>query len=328
MTTARNQVTRLMALTPFLRARPEGIPLSALAAEFEVSAATMRKDLQTLVMCGLPELLPDDLVDIDLEAFEEDPEGIVRIHNADFMPRPTRLSSGEAASLLVALDSLRPERRTGTQDTINVVRAKLEAAAAEGAAGRATVVPRQPAASTGVKETIDAAISTNRQLLLSHLNATRDEVTERIVDPIGALHTRGRDYLDAWCHRSGERRLFRFDRIEAAEVQETERAHPGLAPRAADDPIFDLGGELPTARLRLHPPVRWMAEYYPILARHEAADGALEVELAVSDPRWLMRTVLAVAPHADVLGPQEYADLVAETARATLAAYDEVSPSS
>lgn len=320
MSRAKAQVSRLMALTPYLRARPEGVPLTELAEDFDVSAAQLRKDLQVLVMCGLPELLPDDLIDIDLDAFADDPDGIVRIRNADFMPRPTRLSTGEAASLLVSLESLRDG---GEADAvIDRIKSKIELATAEGSRGAVEVI-----ASTATEdrsdlvETFTRAVAEDRQVTLEHLSLSRDEVTTRDVDPLGIHRADGVDYLDAWCHRARQRRLFRLDRVLSVVPLPAGRAHGDLPARPVDEPAYVPDLTHPAARLHLDRPARWIAGYHPVDEASEGSDGALEVVMPVSDPAWLVRLVLSQAPHVRVLEPPQYAALVDEAVQQALAAY-------
>lgn len=313
-----------MALTPYLRERPEGVPLRELAAEFAVSTTVMRRDLQTLVMCGLPELLPDDLIDIDLEAFKDDPDGLVRISNADFLSRPARLASGEAASLLVALESMRHEADAGTRAAIDVLRSKLEAATFEGNTGKVQVLAAPGSASTDeLARQLAAAVAEDRQLRITNLNPTRDQVSTRVVDPVALVDHGSSRYLDAWCHLTDSRRLFRLDRIQRAETLSTPRVHRDLPPRPAEAPVFEAGSSDPVATLRLERPARWIADYHPMRSRTEVEGDALEVTLQVSDPRWLVRLVLSAAPHVTVIAPAEHAELVHEAATATLSAYDE-----
>ncbi len=324
MSAARTQVARLMALTPYLRKRPDGVPLSELAAEFGVSTAVMRRDLQTLVMCGLPELLPDDLIDIDLEAFQDDPDGLVRISNADFLARPARLASGESASLLVALESMRHEAEPGLRATIDVLRSKLETATFEGNAGKVQVLAGHgtPAGAELAKGIADA-IAADRQVRISTLNPTRDEITSRVVDPVAVVEQGSIHYLDGWCHLTDSRRLFRLDRLQQVEALETPRVHSDLPARQDGAAVFQPGDADPVAVLRLARPARWIADYHPVLTRTEVEGDALEVTLHVADPRWLVRLVLSAAPDVAVAAPPEYAELVRSAAAATLAAYDD-----
>ena len=50
---ARDQVSRLLALVPYLQARAD-VSLAQAAADFGVSPDQLRKDLKVLWMCGLP----------------------------------------------------------------------------------------------------------------------------------------------------------------------------------------------------------------------------------------------------------------------------------
>src|SRR5699024_725304 len=98
--TSRDQVERMLTLVPYLRTRDQ-IPVNEVAAAFGVSVRQIVLDLNALWFCGLPGGMPGDLIDIDMEALEED--GVVRLENADYLPRPPQLRSAEAIALRVAL---------------------------------------------------------------------------------------------------------------------------------------------------------------------------------------------------------------------------------
>ena len=133
MSGAREQVSRLLALAPYLQVRTD-VSLSQVAADFGVTPEQIRKDLGVLWMCGLPGLTPDKMIDVDFEAIEEDPEGVVRIDNADFLARPVRLGSSEASALIVALRALREGSTSSSHEVIDRCLVKLEEAAATGTA--------------------------------------------------------------------------------------------------------------------------------------------------------------------------------------------------
>ena len=54
-TGARDQVNRLLALVPYLRARG-AVSVEEAAREFGVRPATIRRDIGVLMFCGLPGL--------------------------------------------------------------------------------------------------------------------------------------------------------------------------------------------------------------------------------------------------------------------------------
>ena len=133
MSGAREQVSRLLALVPYLQTRTD-VSLAQVAADFGVRPDQIMKDLKVLWMCGLPGLTPDKMIDVDFEAIEDDPDGVVRIDNADFLSRPVRLGSSEASALIVALRALREGSPDTSHDVIDRCLVKLEDATASGTA--------------------------------------------------------------------------------------------------------------------------------------------------------------------------------------------------
>jgi len=115
---AREQVSRLLALVPYLQTRTD-VSLAQVAADFGVRPDQIMKDLKVLWMCGLPGLTPDKMIDVDFEAIEDDPDGVVRIDNADFLSRPVRLGSSEASALIVALRALREGSPDASHEVID-----------------------------------------------------------------------------------------------------------------------------------------------------------------------------------------------------------------
>src|SRR4028119_2101475 len=95
---ARAQVPRMLAMVPYLRGRAE-VPVDQVARDFGVSRAQVVKDLGVLWFCGLPEAVTGEMIDVDMDALDRD--GVVRIDNAEFLPRPLRLTVAEALSPIV-----------------------------------------------------------------------------------------------------------------------------------------------------------------------------------------------------------------------------------
>jgi proteasome accessory factor C len=108
---ARDQVARLLTLVPFLHHR-DGVRLEEAADLLGTTPEQVLRDLKVLFMCGLPGGLPDDLIDVDLDAIESEEgspvrDGVIRVENADYLARPLRLSPTEATAIIVALRTLR-----------------------------------------------------------------------------------------------------------------------------------------------------------------------------------------------------------------------------
>ena len=321
---AREQVSRLLALVPYLQSRSD-VSLAQVAADFEESPEQIRKDLKVLWMCGLPGLTPDRMIDVDFEAIDDHPDGVVRIDNADYLTRPVRLGSSEASALIVALRALREGSPESSHGAIERALAKLEDAAATGAETPQVEVHLSGAATSSARHaaTLQKAIRSNHQARLDYYVPTRDETTRRTVDPLAVLTADGHDYLDAWCHLAEARRLFRLDRMHAVEVvDEPREAHDDLTPRDLASGLFDPGPEDVEAVVHLEPWARWVADYYPVQSTRELGEGRLEVTLRVGDPLWLVRLALRTAPALTVLTPADLRDEVTRTARAALRLYD------
>ena len=98
-----------------------------------------------------------------------------------------------------------------------------------------------PATPTG-STTLRGAVERGRALRITYYTATRDETTERVVDPMRVLMVGGRAYLEAWCRRAEAVRLFRVDRIDAlTELDEPAAPPPQARPHDVSDGVFQPG---------------------------------------------------------------------------------------
>lgn len=318
--TARDQVTRLLALVPYLQTRGE-VPVEEVARDFGVPARTIRRDVNVLLFCGLPGLGMGDLIDVDFDALEG--EDVIRLSNAEYLTRPLRLDSTEAAALVAGLRALLEGSVHPEREVVERTLRKVEQAAGEAArvAGQVELVP-EDSHEHEVRERLASAVAEHRQVRLRHRSGTRDEVTTRVVEPVALTTAEGHTYLDAWCHLVEDRRLFRLDRIDAAEILEdgvTE--HAALPALDLSAGIFRPAPDALLATVRLSSRARWVAEYYPVESADEEADGGLTVRLRVADPDWLVRLMLRLGGSSQLLDPADLAGRVRATARAALGAY-------
>ncbi|GCD89041.1 YafY family protein [Nocardioides sp. LS1] len=321
---AKDQVARLLTLVPFLHARGQ-VRLDDAAAALGVPADQLVKDLKVLLMCGLPGGYPDDLIDVDLDALEgPEADGVIRVSNADYLARPLRLTPTEATAIIVALRALRNGATDETRVVVDRALAKLEAAAAEGTAAPRIDPGDEPVEAdlSRLEARLRDAARRQRQVRLTYFVPSRDEESERTVDPRGVVTANGFAYLDAWCHSAEAPRLFRLDRIHEAEVLDTAIETPPEAPRDLGDGLFAQSSETTRVRLLLEPAARWVVEYYPVESVRQRARGRLEVALQVADERWLQRLLLRLAPHARVISPPELTTTFTDAAQAALSLYN------
>lgn len=315
--TGGDRLARLLNLVPYLLARP-GILVAEAAADLGVSDRQLREDLELLWVCGLPGYGPGDLIDM---AFDGDRVTVTYDAGID---RPLRLNQDEALALVVALRMLVGVPGVHDREAVERALAKIESAAGDAAAG----LPVAALAPDGGMERLTAlqgAVGRRRALRLTYYTATRDEVTERVVDPMRVLIVGGRAYLEAWCRRAEAVRLFRVDRIEDS----TELAEPSAPPAEAQqtdisEGIFTPSLELPLVTLRVGRWARWITEYYPCERVVEETPDRWLVSLRASDLAWARRLVLGLGTEVTVLAPPELVAAVRAEARAALDAYTPV----
>ena len=313
MNAATDRLPRLLALVPYLLARP-GIPIDEVAADFEVTPKQIRKDLELLWMCGLPGYGPGDLIDLSFEG-----ETVTVTFDAG-MSRPLRLTAAEATSLLVALRALVETPGVADQDAVQRAVAKIEAAVGQAQpAGVAVGLALREAPETArVRDAVSDGVRRDRALHLRYYTPSRDEITARVVDPMRMLLVEGRGYLEAWCRAADGVRLFRLDRIDAVDVLDEPAAPPPHAtPTDTSEGLFQPDPSQRTAVLVLEPDARWVAEYYPTDGLVELPEGRARVLMRYADTAWMVRLLLGLGGEAHVEQPP---DLVAEVTRQAEAA--------
>lgn len=314
---ATGRLARLLTMVPWLLHR-QGIDIEQAAAEFGVNREQLEADLALLFLCGTPGGMPDDLIEADWE------DGRIFLGNADAISRPLRLGRDEALALMVGLRTLAMIPGITERDAIDRTLAKLEEAASAEAASSVDAARRriQVDMGSGAQEaTLTAlrdALEQRRRLHLRYLVPARDETTERDVDPMRLTSVDGRWYLEGWCHRSSDVRLFRLDRIETVEVLDVPGVPPPHArPRNLDEGVFQARPDDLVVALELADEASWVADYYP----HVSLDGS-RLTLQTGDVAWLRRLAWRLGGSARIVEPAWLAREVADGAAAALAAYE------
>jgi proteasome accessory factor C len=160
-----------------------------------------------------------------------------------------------------------------------------------------------------------------RRVHLTYVVPARDERTERDVEPLRLLVAEGRPYLEAWCLRAEDVRLFRVDRVEDARMLDEPVQLRKLEPRDLSAGLFQPAEDAAVAVLDLDGPARWITEQYAIDEAVEQPDGTVRVRLRVADLAWLRRLVLRQGGAARVVSPPELAEQVRRAAGDALKAY-------
>ena len=313
MSGQEERLPRLLALVPYLQARP-GIKVAEAAADFGISEAQLRKDLQLLWLCGLPGHGPGDLIDLNFEG-----ETITVIFDAG-MSRPLRLTGEEALALAVALRTLAETPGLADSDAVHRALAKVETAAG-GAVDDATVTVALDRTER-LTPVLNRAVAEKRALELRYYTAARDETSDRTVDPLRVFELDGHAYLEAWCRSAEGVRTFRVDRIEDVVLLDEPAQPPaGIELRDLAEGVYQPAAEHLLATLRLSAAYAWVADYYPPEEVTELDEGTVQVRLRVSEPAWVRSLVLGSGGQVEVLSPGWLAESIRTDAVAAIDAY-------
>lgn len=309
---ATTRVQRLLTMVPWLASR-QGIEIERAAAGLGISEKQLRDDLDLLFLCGYGPM-PDELIEASYEG------GRVFVTNAETIDRPLRLTVDEAISLIVGLRSLSASG-AGESRAVERALAKLEEAAGSIPGVDRVVVVEDDSETGHALGVLRDALTAVRRVHLAYYVPSRDERTERDVDPMRLAHVDGHWYLEGWCHRARDVRLFRVDRIESVDVLDTPAVPPeGVAGRDLSAGVYQSGTEDTPVRLRLGPGAHWVAEYYPVSDRDTDGEDLL-VTMPTSNEGFLRRLVLRLGGGVEVLEPAGMRESLAHHARSALAQY-------
>ncbi len=305
--------SRLLELLSLLQARRDW-PGTELAARLEVSARTIRRDMERLRALGYP-----------VESLTG-PAGGYRLRAGTAMP-PLLLDEDEAIAIAVGLRTAARASVTGIEETAIRALVKLEQVLPAhlrrrvAALGAATVAPPAggPTVDPQQLTTIGAACRDGECLGFAY--SSRDgTATRREVEPHALVNRGRRWYLVAWDRRREDWRTFRVDRIERAAA-----TGPRFTPRelpARDAAAYveqSLAGAFARfeARVTVHAAAAELERRLPFLGGAVTPIDAHRCEYRVSDDNleWLAMRVAMLGFDFDVREPPELVEQLRALAR-------------
>ena len=313
--TSAERLRRLLALVPYVVSR-KAVGLAEAAATFGMTERELIDDLN-LAWC-VELRAPEPYCPIDL-SYED---GEVTVSQAEEIARPLRLAADEASALLVALRML--AEAGGDGDAVTRLIAKIEAAAGAAAAASSQVTIQIDRPNIGgMTQRLSGALTDRRLVHLRYYVPSRDEATERDVDPMRLLVVDGRTYLEGWCRRAEGVRLFRLDRVMSVDVLDLPAEVPEEAEHVdVDAGLFQASPTDELVELELGPAARKVAEDYPCESVTELGDGRLRIGLRTPATAWVRRLALSHGEDVRVLAPPELAEETRAEAAAALALYE------
>ncbi|GEB62752.1 WYL domain-containing protein [Sinomonas atrocyanea] len=318
MTTGQERLERLMDLVPFLLSGP--VTVQEIADEFGLTRKAVLRELELLRDAG-----PIDSAGFQSYIEISVDEDVVTVANAEELSRPRRLSPGEAVALQLGLKALLPLADTASAEAILRLADRVGAAAVEGGRALPEVDLRsEPQHNAELVPVLAEAAVAGRTLRLRYLNPTKDEVTERLINPLGVFSDADRWYVNSYCHRAGDRRVFRIDRIEAVEAAEPLPLPEGFEP--GDGALFMRRASDLEVTVRLAPEARWAEASFDAHDGRDLEDGSRRVLLTVLDLAWLPSFLAQFGGAAALEGPAEAVEAARSWFDRALALYGAAAP--
>lgn len=175
---------------------------------------------------------------------------------------------------------------------------------------------------------VQEALKSRQVLRIRYYTASRDEETERAIEPHFLTNVRGDWMLVAWDRDKDQDRVFMLSRIrECTPTDKRFKKRPELEPDAYSQHMFltEHNWEPYDVAIRFDSyQSRWIRErtWHPSQRIEDLEDGGLILRLQVAGEGDLLRWVLGHGPHAEVLQPDWLRERVVETVRAMAQRYE------
>lgn len=305
--TPGERLRRLLVVVPYIVGNP-GVKVDALAERFAIPREQLVDDLGLLFVTGAPPYSPGDLIDVDV-----DEDDRVTIRMAPWFAKPLAMTRPEGLDLYfrarAAAASAQPD------SALHSAVGKLQEVLGEDVAGLETMPHAVPAAAL---EHLSEAARDHTVCEITYHASSTGERSVRLIEPEEVFLGLGAWYVDAWDRLRDEERLFRVDRI--SEIRTIGETFEPRGLRGSDRPLYRPGQDDVTARLRLSPRARWVAEYYEVQDVEASGEDVL-VTVRSGRREWLLRLLLRLGPDAAVVSPAGLAEEVGALASRTLERY-------
>jgi len=311
MKNVSSRMGRLLYLVPYVAKREEGVPVEELGALLDVPREQLLQDLEVLCQVGPPDGDPGEYLLVSVE------EGRVYVDLPQRLTRPLRLTPAEGFGLLLGLRTLRESGIAPFDDALESAEEKLlhalgqEASEAHLLASDTVVAEPEKAVSSHLRALVTATRQ-HRQIEMLYKSETR------MLDPYGIVYHAGAWYLVGHCHKRGDTRTFRIDRIAHFHTQEISFQIPAdfdleqyrrkhlYLPSADALAVSVHLDAIATARVGAHGPVGAVTSY---------KDGSSEIVIDCEGLAWVTSWVLEMGKHAKITGPEVAVEAMREELR-------------
>jgi proteasome accessory factor C len=301
------RLRRLLYLVPYVAKHPEGVPVDELAKKIGGDRDELLADLDLLSQVGPPDGDPGEYLLVSVD------EGRVFVDLAHRLTRPLRLTPAEGCSLLLGLRSLRESGIAPFDQAMQSAEKKLLTALGRDAneaqsLATSTVVAEPDAAVATHLRTLVTAAKKRERVELTYASASRHQAETRPVDPYGIVHHAGEWYVVGFCHKRGDVRTFRIDRIASLRpIGETfERPADFDLDAYRRERLYVPSADAINVRIELDPlAVTRIGANWPVGEVTTRDDGSAELLIDCEGFEWVTGWVLGLGRHAHIVGPAD-----------------------
>ena len=299
------KLRRLLYIVPYVAKHPEGVPVEQLAKMLGAERDELLADLDLLSQVGPPDGDPGEYLLVSVD------EGRVFVDLAHRLTRPLRLTPAEGAALLLGLRSLRESGIAPFDAAMRSSEGKLlaalvcDAGEAETLATSTIVAEPDAAVTSHLRELVTAARRSHR-IEIDYSAASRAQAERRPVDPYGVVHHAGEWYVVGFCHKRGDVRTFRIDRIAALHKTGESFERPAGFDLEAyrRDRLYVPSADSVTVRVQLDPlAVTRIGSNWPVGEVTMQDDGSAELLVDCDGLEWITGWVLGLGRHAWIVEP-------------------------
>ena len=303
------KIRRLLYIVPYVAKYPEGVPVDQLAKMLGAERDELLADLELLSQVGPPDGDPGEYLLVSVD------EGRVFVDLAHRLTRPLRLTPAEGCSLLLGIRALRESGIAPFDAAMEGAEKKLlialgrDAREAESLA-TTTVVASSPthavAAHLRAPRHRGAPLRARRDRVRRRSRATRPSAARSI--RTASSTTRASGTSSRLCHKRGDVRTFRLDRIGALHTTAERFEKPASFDLEAyrRDRLYVPSADSVTVRVQLDPlAVTRIGVNWPVGEVTMQDDGSAELLVDCDGFEWVTQWVLGLGRHAWIVGPDD-----------------------
>ncbi len=299
------KLRRLLFLVPYIARRPDGVPVDELAKMVDVDREQMLRDIDLLTQVGPPDGDPGEYLLVSVE------EGTVYIDLAQRLTRPLRLTPAEGCSLLLGVQALRESGIAPFDDALGSAERKLlralghDAEEAEQLASGTVITEPDEQVAKHLRDLVTAARQ-RTTVAIGYGAVSSAKPTRRELDPYGIVHHAGHWYVVGHCHKRGDTRTFRIDRISSLKATQRQFQVPTDFDLETyrRERLYVPSADAVSVRVHLDPiATARVGAAWPVGDVSTLEDGSSEIVIDCEGFEWITGWVLAFGRHAHIVAP-------------------------